>query len=179
MEVVIPPHFIIAKVSPFTREGDPEAYLKAFHAQMLISRGSDTIRCKMFVGILARTALKWFSKISSSSITSFTIFSQIFLERFAVNRPKQLQIVDMFDDVKQQQNETLKHFLNRFSDVSMGLTNLSEEMLVGAFVKGLRPHLFSESLIRTPATTLAKVRSRVAIHIETEEAMQRKRSEEK
>jgi len=30
MEEIIPPHFIIPKVSPFTGEGDSEAHLKAF-----------------------------------------------------------------------------------------------------------------------------------------------------
>jgi len=92
--------------------------------------------------------------------------------------PKQLQIANMFD-IKQRQEETLKQFLNRFCDVSMGLTNPSEEMLVGAFVKGLRANSFSESLIRTPVVTLAEIRSRAAIYIETEEAMQRKRLEER
>jgi len=61
----------------------------------------------------------------------------------------------------------------------MGLTNPSEEMLVGAFVKGPRANSFSESLIRTPAVTLAEIRNRATIYIETEEAMQRKRLEER
>jgi len=82
-------------------------------------------------------------------------------------------------DIKQRPDETLKHFLNRFCDISMGLTNPSEEMLVRAFVKGLRANLFSESLIRTPAATLAEVCNRASIHIDTEEAMQRKRAEER
>ena len=73
----------------------------------------------------------------------------------------------------------MKQFLNRFCDVSMGLTNPSEEMLVGAFVRGLRANSFSESLIRTPVITLAEIRSRAAIYIEIKEAMQRKRLEER
>jgi len=39
--------------------------------------------------------------------------------------------------------------------------------------------LFNESLIRSPAFTLVEVKGRAAIHIETEEAMQWKRKEEK
>jgi len=178
MDEMIPPHFIIPKIPPFFGEGDPEAHLKAFRAQMLISGGSDAIRCKMFVGTLTGTALKWFSKLPAASIASFAAFSQVFMERFAVYRPKQLQIADMFD-IKQRPEESLKQFLNRFCDISMGLINPSEEMLVGAFVKGLRANSFSESLIRLPAVTLAEVRSRAAIYIETEEAMQRKRADEK
>ncbi|XP_027915626.1 uncharacterized protein LOC114175066 [Vigna unguiculata] len=178
MEEAIPPHFLIPKVSPFTGEGDPEAHLKAFRAQMLISGGSDVVRCKMFVGTFSGSALKWFGKLPNAAIPSFPVFSRLFLERFAVNRPKQLQIADMFD-MKQQQEESLKQFLNRFCDVSMGLTNPSKEMLVGAFVKGLRANPFSKSLIRAPATTLAEVRNRATIYIETEEAMQRKRLEER
>jgi len=61
----------------------------------------------------------------------------------------------------------------------MGLISPSEEMLVGAFVKGLRANLFSESLIRSPAMTLVEVRSRAIVHIETKEAMQKKRVKEK
>jgi len=178
IEEMVPPHFLIPKVTPFTGEGDPESHLKAFRAQMLISGGNDALRCKMFVGTLTGTTLKWFSKIPNGSITTFSDFSRLFMDRFSVNRPKQLQIADMFD-IKQKPEETLKQFLNRFCDASMGLLNPSEEMLVGAFVKGLRANLFSESLIRSPALTLAEVRSRAAIHIETEEAMQRKRSEER
>jgi len=153
MEESIPPYFIVSKVLPFTGEGDPKAHLKAFRAQMLISGGNGAIRCKMFVGNLIGTALKWFGKIPTASITSFSSFSKIFLVRFVVNRPKQLQLADMFD-VKQCPKETLKQFLNRLCDVSMGLVNPSEEMLVGAFVKGMRATLFSESLIRSPAATL-------------------------
>ncbi|XP_027920620.1 uncharacterized protein LOC114178750 [Vigna unguiculata] len=178
VEEIIPPHFIIPKMIPFTGEGDPEAHLKAFRAQMLISGGSDAVRCKMFVGTLSNTALKWFGKIPHATITSFNVFARLFMERFAVNRPKQLQIADMFD-IKQRQEETLKQFLNRFCDVSMGLANPSEDMLIGAFVKGLRANSFSESLIRAPAITLAEIRSRATVYIETEEAMQRKRSEER
>jgi len=178
MEELIPPHFIIPKIPPFFGEGDPEAHLKGFLAQMLISGGSDATCCKMFVGMLTGTTLKWFSKLPSTSITPFTAFSQVFLELFMVNRPKKLEIVDMFD-IKQCLEESLKQFLNRFCDISMGLTNPSEEMLVGAFVKGLRANPFSESLIKLLATTLAEVRGRAAIHIKIEEAMQKKRAEEK
>jgi len=177
IEEVVPPHFLIPKVTPFTGKGDPESHLKAFRAQMLISGGNDALRCKMFVGTLTGTTLKWFSKIPNGSITTFSDFSRLFMDRFSVNRPKQLQIAYMFD-IKQKPEETLKQFLNRFYDASVGLLNPSEEMLVGAFVKGLRANLFCESLIRSPVITLAKVRSGAAIHIETEEAMQRKRSEE-
>jgi len=102
----------------------------------------------------------------------------VFLERFVVNHSKQLQIVNMFD-IKQGPNETLNHFLNRFFDVSMGLVNLNGEMLVGAFVKGLHTNPFSESLIKSPTTSLLEIRGRAAIHIEIEEATQRKRAEER
>jgi len=124
---------------------------------MLISGGSDAIYCKMFVRTFTGIALKWFSKIPNVTISSLIEFSQVFLERFAVNRPKQLQLVDMFD-VRQGLDETLKHFLNRFCDVSLGLVNPNEEMLVVTFVKGLCANPFSESLIRLHATSLVEIR---------------------
>lgn len=65
MEKQIPPHFLIPKVASFIGNGDSKSHLKTFRAQMLIFRGNVAIRCKMFMGTLTGTTLKWFGKISN------------------------------------------------------------------------------------------------------------------
>jgi len=104
---------------------------------MLISEGTDAIRCKMFIGMLMEIALEWFSTLPNASINSFADFSRAFLERFLTNRAKPLEMADMFD-IRQNANESLKQFLNRFSNVSMKIVDPNESLLVKAFVKGLR-----------------------------------------
>jgi len=128
----------------------------------------------MFVGTLAEITLEWFNTIPSSSINSFAEFKRVFLERFSANRAKPVEMADMFD-IRQYAEESLKQFLNRFTNISMRVVDLNEGLLVKAFVKGLRASSFSESLYRIPPKTLMEIRQRAAVEIETEEAMRHKK----
>jgi len=74
---------------------------------MLISGGNDAVRCKVFVGTLAGTTLKWFSSLPRSSITSFVAFMPTFVERFGANRVKTPKMADLFD-VRQGGDESLR-----------------------------------------------------------------------
>ena len=178
MEEPIPQNFVIPKIAPFTGSSDPELHLKAFQARMLISRGNDAICCKMFVGTLAEIALEWFNTIPSSSINSFAEFKRVFLERFSANRAKPVEMTDMFD-IRQYAEESLKQFLNRFTNISMRVVDPNEGLLVKAFVKGLRASSFGESLYRIPPKTLMEIRQRAIVEIETEEAMRHKKAGDK
>jgi len=66
MDELVPPHYMVPKITPFSGSGDLKSYLKALRAQMLIlrgldvdleSRGSNAVQCKMFSG----TALQRFN----------------------------------------------------------------------------------------------------------------------
>ena len=131
------------------------------------------MRCKVFVGTLSGAALKWFSGIPRATVTSFPMFARMFLERFVANRAKPPRMSDLFD-VRQGTEEPLRDYLNRFCDASTNIPNLDEEILVDAFVKGLRANSFSESLVKNLAISLAEVRLRVSIHIEAEDVMKHK-----
>ncbi|XP_027903575.1 uncharacterized protein LOC114163464 [Vigna unguiculata] len=127
----------------------------------------------MFVSTLAEITLEWFSTIPSSIITSFAEFKRAFLERFSANRAKPVEMADMFD-IRQNTEESLKQFVNRFTNVSMRVVDPNDGLLVKPFVKGLRASSFSESLYRIPPKPLMEIRQRAAVEIETEEAMRHK-----
>ena len=57
MDEPIPSHFLTMKMTPFSAVEDPENHLKAFKAQMIISSGSDAVRCKMLMGTFTGTTL--------------------------------------------------------------------------------------------------------------------------
>jgi len=145
---------------------------------MLISGGNDAIRSKMFVGMLTEIALEWFNTILSSTINSFAEFKRAFLERFSANKAKLVEMADMFN-IQQYVEESLKQFLNRFTNISMRVVDHNEGLLVKAFVKGLRASSFGESLYRIPPKTLMEIRQRAAVEIETEEAMRHKKAGDK
>jgi len=136
------------------------------------------MRCKVFVETLAGTTLKWFGSLPRSSISSFTVFARTFVERFAANRSKLPKMADLFD-LRQNPDETLKEYLNHFCDACTSISSPNEEILVDAFVKGLRANTFSESLVRIPALSLSEIRSRATTHIEAEDVMRQKRRQEK
>ena len=58
MDKPMPPHYITPKIALFTGVEDPENHLKAFKAQMILSGGSDAIRCKMFMSTFTGTTLQ-------------------------------------------------------------------------------------------------------------------------
>jgi len=72
MDMVIPASFMIPKIT-FTGVEDLEAHITAFHTQMMISRGTDAMHSKLFMGTFSGTTFDWFislqhcSKSSSSS----------------------------------------------------------------------------------------------------------------
>ena len=56
MDSVVPANTVAVKAS-FTGVEDPEAYLTAFHSQMMFSGGLDAVYCKVFMSTLSETAL--------------------------------------------------------------------------------------------------------------------------
>jgi len=63
----VPPHYLPPKTALFSSVEDPESHLAAFMAQMIISGGSDAIRCKILMGTFTGTTLQWFSGILDRS----------------------------------------------------------------------------------------------------------------
>jgi len=112
MDAIIPANYLTPKVV-FTGVEYPESHLTTFNAQMIISRGTDTIHCKMFMGTFTSTTLQWFSDLPDGHITFFDKFSELFREQFIVNQARPPVSFDLFD-VKQNLGESLKNFLNRF-----------------------------------------------------------------
>jgi len=74
MSAVVPPNLVGVKAL-FTRVEDLETHLTAFHTQMMLSGGSNTVYCKVFMSTLSGIALEWFVSLPDGHITSFQQFS--------------------------------------------------------------------------------------------------------
>nr|KYP43716.1 Retrovirus-related Pol polyprotein from transposon 17.6 [Cajanus cajan] len=61
------------------------------------------------------------------------------MAQFAANKKKSPITSDLFD-LKQQREESLKYFLQRFNEVALRIASLDERMAVIAFQKGVSPH---------------------------------------
>jgi len=69
----------------FAGTEDPKAHITAFHTQMMISRRTYAMHCKLFMGMFAGTTWDWFIGLPDGNITSFYQFSTLFREQFIVN----------------------------------------------------------------------------------------------
>jgi len=131
MDEPVPTHYVTPKIT-FSRTEDPENHLTMFNAQMIISRGSDAVRCKMFMGTFTGTAMQWFSGLPDGHITSFAQFAKLFREQFYANQVKPPELYDLFN-VRQKEGETLKVYLNRFWALTVRLQTHDEKVMVTAF----------------------------------------------
>jgi len=100
MEVVVPMNFVTSKIM-FTGTKDLKAHLTAFHAQMMISGGTNAMNCKLLMGTFTGTALRWFISLPDGHITSFNQFSMLFRKQFIVNQALPPIPFDLFE-VKQR-----------------------------------------------------------------------------
>ncbi|XP_020224266.1 uncharacterized protein LOC109806306 [Cajanus cajan] len=135
------------------------------------------VRCKLFMGTLKKAALDWFSGLPDRSITDFDVFSRLFMAQFAANKKKPPITSDLFD-LKQQREESLKDFLQRFNEVALRIASLDERMAVIAFQKGLRSGAFDIALEKANCQTMSEVRAFALSHIKTEENQIIKRAAE-
>ncbi|XP_020236126.1 uncharacterized protein LOC109815740 [Cajanus cajan] len=99
------------------------------------------------------------------------------MAQFAANKKKPPITSDLFD-LKQQREESLKDFLQRFNEVALRIASLDERMAVIAFQKGLRSGAFDIALERTNCQTMSEVRAFALSHIKTEEGQISKRAAE-
>jgi len=173
MDTTVPANMVTVKAS-FSGVEDPEAHLISFHTQMMLSGGSDAVYCKVFMSTLSGTALEWFVSLPTGHITTFQQFAKMFVEQYIVNKAPPLVSYDLFD-VRQDQGDSLKDYLNRFGARIVRLPGKDEDMFVRAFKKGVLPGPFSESLIRSHPATFAEIRQRVVAHIAAESEVYEKR----
>ncbi|RDX68078.1 hypothetical protein CR513_52973, partial [Mucuna pruriens] len=176
-EARIPPHFREILVDPFDGTQDPHAHLQAFQTQMYISGGDDKLSCKLFPRTLRGVALQWIMNLPPRSIYTFNDLASMFLSQFAANKPKRLEVADLFD-IRQAGGESLKNYMARFNDATVRVNDPDQKFFVKAFQKGLRVGPFSDALALQKPTSMEEIRLRAEKHIEMEENRFEKREAE-
>jgi len=141
---------------------------------MMLTGGSDAVYYKLLMSTLAGATLEWFVSLPDGNITTFDQFTMLFREQYLVNRASTRIFYDVFD-IKQYQGESLKEFLNRFGVQVVRLKPTDEAMTVHAFVKGMLPGPFSESLLRFYPKTFSEIWHRAVAHIASDDRVTEKR----
>jgi len=80
---------------------------------MMVVRGSDAMRWKLFMSTLVRTAMDWFINLPDGHVTSFPQLTKLFRAQYIANQAPPPISYDLFD-IRQYQGDSLKEFLHRF-----------------------------------------------------------------
>jgi len=84
---------------------------------------------KFFPTTLKGPTLDWFTTLPLYSIDYFDTLSHIFTTHFAGSRPHQTTTLSLLS-VGQEQDETLRAFIYRFSKATLRTPNLNQEMIL-------------------------------------------------
>ncbi|XP_076920910.1 uncharacterized protein LOC143582166 [Bidens hawaiensis] len=100
--------------------------------------------CHMFALTFTGAAREWFEKFPCGKITSWKDFVAKFSQHFSQQKKHTRDPSEMLD-VTRRNNESIEDFITRFTNKSLNIGGVSEDMLRGAFYKNVH----SDALIRT------------------------------
>ncbi|XP_073017915.1 uncharacterized protein [Primulina eburnea] len=111
-----------------------------------------------------------------NSIQSFEDFATAFLHRFASSKRHQKNYLSLFV-MKQQENETLREFVQRFNSAALEIPAATPDIMISAFTQGLRGGEFFKSLVKKPPSSYDDLLSRAEKYVNLENAQRYRRME--
>ncbi|XP_073053656.1 uncharacterized protein [Primulina eburnea] len=172
----LPPNFRQSNVGEYDGHTDPEEHLGRFENASLLHQYSDGVRCRVFLGTLARSAQQWFNTLQPNSIQSFEDFATAFLRRFASSKRHQKNYLSLFV-MKQQEAETLREFVQRFNSAALEIPTATPDIMISAFTQGLRGGEFFKSLVKKPPSGIDELLARAEKYVNLEDAQRYRRME--
>ena len=170
--------FRMPHIETFDGMKDPNDHLNTYKNQMELHKYQDLIRCRAFVVTLKGPTLAWFNRLPSSSISSFTELSIVFVSHFIGVRTYRKPSYHLLT-IKQSSQESLRSYVQRFKAESLKVDIPSEKFAITAFIAGLgvqsKDLMFSIS--KNPQASMADVLTKTEKYINSEEAfLSKKRS---
>jgi len=104
-------------------------HLKVYITHVALYTSQDAVFCKAFPTTLKGPALEWFTTLPPYSIDSFDVLSHMFSTHFASNRPHQTITISLLG-IRQEPNEQLRAFIDRFSKAALRTPHLNQEMIL-------------------------------------------------
>ncbi|XP_076909297.1 uncharacterized protein LOC143566496 [Bidens hawaiensis] len=123
---------------------DPSDHLLRFEAVGGVNGWTLPYWCHMFALTFTGAARKWFDKLPFGKIASWKDFVAKFSQHFSQQKKHTRDPSDILD-VTRRNNESIEDFITSFTNESLNIGGVSEDMLRGAFYKNVH----SDALIRT------------------------------
>ncbi|KAK8942820.1 hypothetical protein KSP39_PZI009367 [Platanthera zijinensis] len=134
----VPEGFREPDMSYYSGKDDPVQHVQWFEDVVSIRQMSDAFKCRLFAITLKEKARDWFHQLPASSIYNFEDLHRGFLLRFSTSKKRKKEAECLFA-VRQRQDETLGHYVDRFQEDILLVQEVPGYALMLAFTLGLRP----------------------------------------
>ncbi|KAL0434462.1 UNVERIFIED_CONTAM: hypothetical protein Slati_2780500 [Sesamum latifolium] len=131
----LPQGIRIPSLTEYDGTRDPKDHLEKFLAKAALLDMSDTGYCKIFRTTLSRKAMAWFNQLPIHTIENFEQ-SQCCLHHFFINKRYHKTASYLFTMVQQEQ-ESLRDYVQRFSETVLEVPHLNHELLASILQQGL------------------------------------------
>ncbi|RVW88480.1 hypothetical protein CK203_043865 [Vitis vinifera] len=113
-----PRKFLVPKFSTYDGSNDPFNHIMHYHQLMTLDIGNDALLCKVFPASLQGQALSWFHRLPPNSMDNFKDLSEAFVGQYLCSA-RHKQNISTLQNIKMQDNESLREFVKRFGQVAL------------------------------------------------------------
>jgi len=142
--------------------------MEAYTIHMSLYISDEAVLCRVFPTSLKGATFSWLTKLPPNSIDSFATLVAKFETQFATSRPHHLTSIALVG-IRQENGESLRTFVDRFSKVAMSIRNLIPDVAMHHMLTTLRPGPFADNLCMQPTDSLDELRKRAAKYMQLEE----------
>lgn len=139
--------------------------MAAYKARMSVQIGWEDDWCRYFPTTLKGLALSWFSRLSPSIITNFSVLEALFHQDFIVGRRHKKTSIHLMS-IKQQEHESLANYIKKFDEESLKIFDHQDGVAFTTLMSGLWLGKFRWSLAENEVTTFTEAMSRAQIFIQ-------------
>ena len=104
------------KFSTYDGSSDPFDHIMYYRQLMTLDIGNDALLCKVFPASLQGQVLSWFHLLPPNSVDNFRDLSEAFVGQYLCSVGHK-QNISTLQNIKMQENESLREFVKRFGQV--------------------------------------------------------------
>jgi hypothetical protein len=143
--VVWPPKFWPHLPEKYDRTVNPVEFLQIYSTSILAAGGNEVVMANYFPVALTGTARSWLMNLPEGTLHSWLELCRLFTANFESSYARPSNETDLHA-IQQRPRETLRSFVQRFSQVRNTIPRISNASVVVAFCQGVRDEKMLEKL---------------------------------
>ena len=149
-----PKGFLVSKFSTYDGSNDPFDHIMHYRQLMTLDIGNNALLCKVFPASLQGQTLSWFHRLPMNYVDNFRDLSEAFVGQYLCSA-RHKQNINTLQNIKMQENESLREFVKRFGQVVLQVEAYSMDVVLQIFKRNICPGTpFFESLTKKSPTTM-------------------------